>query len=163
MPPAKSAAHGARPIQGPGSAGIVPAGRGPHPPAPPGGVRAAVESGSGEYAAFRGCWGLKGRRKGLPPRAAIRAAPPQGTAGIVPAEMRAPASPASRRPARWRVGIRAPRPRRSASCLGGFRRCPPAGGRPAHPLRCGPVPILGNRPAPLYFFTRSLSHIIIIQ
>ncbi len=60
----------------------------------------------------------------------------------------------SRRPARWRVGMRAHRPRRSASCLGGFRRCPPAGRRPAHPLRCGPVPILGNRPAPLHFFTQ---------
>ena len=53
------------------------------------------------------------------------------------------------------------RPPGAASCLGGFRGCPPAGGRPAHPLRCGPVPILGNRPAPLHFFTISLLHIII--
>ena len=41
----------------------------------------------------------------------------------------------------------------AASCLGGFRPCPPAGRRPAHPLRSGPVPILGNRPA-----TASLFH-----
>jgi hypothetical protein len=130
MPPAKSAAPGAWPIPGPGSAAIVPAGRGPHPQAPPGGVRAAGKVESGEYAAIRVRWGLKEERERGAPRPVH--GPGKARRASCPPECECPgrlAAPPGR-PARWRVGSCPPSSPRPASCPGEWpASCRPARGR----------------------------------
>ena len=103
MPPAKSAALGACGIRGPGSAAIVPAVLAQPPHEIRGGVGLAgcedrrwrsLRSGTCFVPPQPPRWGgfnpprpLPGGAEGGFPRPAIRAGPPQGTAGIVPAEM----------------------------------------------------------------------------
>ena len=107
MPPARSAAPGARAIQAPDSAGVVPAVLActPHEYRGGCGLAGKVEAASTPRLVLSGG---KGRRKGRPPRPAIRAGPPRCTPGIVPgginpfSSRRRLASP--RRPPRWAVG-----------------------------------------------------------
>ena len=160
MPPAKSAAPGAWPILGRVRRASCPPAAALTPQSTPGGVRAAGESGSGEYAAFRVLLGVEGEEKGAPPAAAIQSGPPQCTAGIVPAEMqmrifslqmpmqmpcarpcaarwRRVRPPPARPPARWRVGsARVHRPARHPARGNG--RHP--GGRMVRPPRAGRQP-----------------------
>ena len=115
--------------------GIQPGGAQPHPPNDIGGGSACA--GKKEVASLRtSCWGLKGRRKGLPPRAAIQAAPPRrrpascrpnpcpppASVGILP--RRVPPLPARRPPARASVAVRSGshpgKPARPASLFHSF-------------------------------------------
>ena len=115
-----------------GSAGSAGGAR-PHPPSNSGGGRAARKVEGGEYAAFRVECGLKGRRKGLPPRPAIRAGPPQMQGGhragpnqvdlfsSMPMQARARPGPprrslAGRHGPHTRARHRPARPARPASC-----------------------------------------------
>ena len=106
----------------------------PHPPCKFGGGSARQKVEGGEYAALRG-WGLKGRRKGLPPRAAIRAPPRPHVPGERPGWRLLPRRGASPRPAAPLVGgsaVPARRHRaRPASCPAGSAGILPAAVRPA--------------------------------
>jgi hypothetical protein len=124
MPPASSAVPGAWPIVGRARRASCPPSAALTPQAPPGGVRAAEESGCGEYATFRVLWGLKGERKGRPAAPSMRpggrpascrpkcefflfkckcrprcARPSRRSLAAAPGQHRT-----ARPPARWRVG-----------------------------------------------------------
>ena len=104
-----------------------------------GGVRLA---GKKEVASLRtSCWGLKGRRKGLPPRAAIQAAPPRRR----PASCRPNAVPTAR------AG------RHPASAGSAVARPPAVGPR----IRCGAVRFPSWETGPPRF-TFSLVHYCIL-
>jgi hypothetical protein len=112
MTPASSAAPGAWPIVGRDRQASCPPSAALTPQAPPGGVRAAEESGCGEYATFRVLWGLRREEKGAP-RGPVHAARGKGRHRAGPKCRPRRARPSRRSlaaargqpsPARWRVG-----------------------------------------------------------